>query len=364
MKNTTLFFLMFLALGFAARAQLQPGFDAAEYRDLLALNFGRYDSLQKADNLPNQYRRTYHSPIVGLDNRFTVFERGDGQVAVITVRGTVASKKSWLANLYSVMQPAQGHLQWSDSSGTDYRLAASPAAAVHSGWLIATAALAPDVERQILLLRRKGVRAIYITGHSQGGAIAYLLRSWIYYRTEAGALPNDIVYKTYCSAAPKPGNLAYAYDYEFLNRGGWAFNVVNAADWVPETPVTVQQLRDLNPLNPLTNLHSALRSQKLPVRVYASVVYGQLTRKSRKAAGKYHKYLGRKVGKAVRKSLPGLKLPGAVPGLNYMRAGTPVVLQPDSAYYQKFPNDTSGFGVWKHHLFEAYLFLLRKDYLR
>ncbi|RYY67048.1 MAG: lipase family protein [Chitinophagaceae bacterium] len=363
MKNIlSLFLLLFTALG--AAAQLLPGFDAAEYRDLLALNFGRYDSLQKASGAAVAYRKTYTSPVVGLDNRWTLFERSDGRAAVIAVRGTVATQKSWLANIYSVMQPAQGHLQLNDSVGADYRLAESADAAVHTGWLIAVVALAPDIERQILALHAKGVRAIYISGHSQGGAIAYLLRSWLYYRTVAGALPNDITYKTYCSAAPKPGNLVYAYDYEFINRGGWAFNVINAADWVPETPVTVQQLSDLNPLNPLTDLHHMLRRQKLPVRLYAAMVYRKITRKSRKAAGTYRKYLGRKVGRSVRKILPGLKLPGAVPALNYMRAGTPVVLQPDSAYFARFPNDPGkGYGVWTHHLFDAYLYLLQKDYL-
>ena len=46
--------------------------------------------------------------------------------------------------------------------------------------------------------------------------------------------------KTYCSAAPKPGNLFYAYDFEHITEGGWAFNVVNSADWVPELPSTTQ----------------------------------------------------------------------------------------------------------------------------
>ncbi|GAB4091448.1 lipase family protein [Flaviaesturariibacter terrae] len=362
MKNTLPLLFLALLLQLGAAAQLQPGFDAAEYRDVLALNFGKYDSLQKAAGLAQRYRKTYTSPVTGLDNRWSLYERSDGAVAVITVRGTVATTKSWLANLYAVMQPAQGHVQVTDSVGADYRLAESAGAAVHTGWLIALISMSADIERHIQALYARGTKSIIISGHSQGGAIAYLLRSYLYYRTQSGALPAGISYKTYCSAAPKPGNLVYAYDYEFINRGGWAFNVVNAADWVPETPVTVQQVGDLNPLNPLSDLKASLRTKKLPVRVYAAVVYDKITRKSRKAAAKYEKYLGRKVGRAVRKSLPALQLPGTVPVLNYMRAGTAVILQPDSAYYARFPNN-SPYGVWTHHLFEAYLYLLQKDYL-
>src|SRR4051812_46734816 len=99
MKKTISLFLLFLLLAQAAFGQLQPGFDAAEYRDVLALNFGRYDSLQKAAGAPLLYRKTYTAPVTGLDNRWTLFERNDGLVAVIAIRGTVATKKSWLANL-------------------------------------------------------------------------------------------------------------------------------------------------------------------------------------------------------------------------------------------------------------------------
>ncbi|RYY90652.1 MAG: lipase family protein [Chitinophagaceae bacterium] len=364
MKNTTFLFL-FALLYSSLAAQLQPGFDASEYRAMLAINFNRYDSVQKAAGLPLLYRKTYTAPVTGLDNRWTLYESTDGRTAVISVRGTVASRKSWLANIYSVMQPAQGTIRLNDSVAANYKLSADNRGAVHSGWLIALMSMSADIEGQLRALHKRGVRAIYITGHSQGGAIAYLLRSYLYYRTLEGALPADIHYKTYCSAAPKPGNLVYAYDYEFINRGGWGFNIVNAADWVPETPISIQQLQDLNPLNPLTDLRATLRRQSFPVRIYANTVYNKLTRKSRKAAGKYHKYLGRKVGGEVRKVLPGLQLPGAVPGLDYARAGTSVVLQPDSAYFSRFPNNSAqGHGVWTHHFLDAYLFLLQKNYLQ
>jgi hypothetical protein len=173
------------------------------------------------------------------------------------------------------------------------------------------------------------------------------------------------VYKTYCSAAPKPGNLYYAYDYDFINRGGWAFTVVNAADWVPETPISIQQLQDLNTLNPFTNIKSSLRQQKYAIRMYAGIVYNQLNKTTRKAQRRYEKYLGKMVGKQVRKQLPQLQHGAFANTMNYMRAGTPVVLMPDEAYYQQFPNNPKQrAGIWNHHTFEAYVQLTQKDYLQ
>jgi len=344
--------------------ELKPGFDPDEYLEVLALNFGKYDSIMKAQGKPVRYQRTYASAVTGLDNRFWVWQRTDAPVAVIGLRGTVATRKSWIANIYSVQHPATGKLQLNDSTSVAYQLAAAEGAAVHTGWLIGLASMAASVEARIRDLHAKGTRQLVISGHSQGGALAYLLRSWLHYRMATGALPADLVFKTYCSAAPKPGNMAYAYDFDFITRGGWAFNVVNAADWVPETPVSLQQLSDLNPLNPLVRLEDALRGQKWPVRLYAGMGYGKLTRKSRKAVRKYQKYLGVKVGREAAKSLPGLAPGPGAPGFNYMRAGNPVVLMPDTTYFNRFPNDPKeGLGVWTHHSFEAYHYLLRKDYL-
>jgi hypothetical protein len=366
----TLFFRLLLLLllvsaGTDAQQILRPGFEAAEYQDVLALNSGLYDSLQRATGRPVLYQKTITSRVTGLDNRWWLFQRSDTPIAVIAIRGTIATGRSWMANLYGVQEPATGTLFLNDSTRIDYQLAQSPEAAIHAGWLIAVTSMADDIERKIRELHDKGIRHIILSGHSQGGAITYLLRSYLFYRTKSGALPADIVYKTYCSAAPKPGNLPFAYDFEYINRGGWAFNVVNAADWVPETPISLQQLQDINPLNPLNDLDIALSRQKWPVRVYARMIHGKLTRKSRKAVGKYQKLMGGKIAAEVKKSLPQLKLPEATPGLNYMRAGTAIVLMPDSAYFKTFPQTgANGRGVWTHHGFEAYLYLLRKDYMQ
>ncbi|MBA2563195.1 MAG: lipase family protein [Chitinophagaceae bacterium] len=345
---------------------LQPGFNGKEFLDILSIGSRVGDSLIRGDATPAPagYTIKYRSQVAGFANRFDFWLRNDEKLGIISIRGTINNSASWLANIYAAMQPAHGSLKISDSLTFNYRLAELPNAAVHTGWLIALGIMAGDIERSIMEQYAKGIRDFIIAGHSQGAAIAYLLRSHLYYRTKAGALPKDIIYKTYCSAAPKPGNLYYAYDYDFINSGGWALTVVNAADWVPEIPFSIQQVTDLNALSPFSHIKKVLKKQKLLVRLYAGAVYNKMSRSTSKAQKRYEKYLGYKINSQARKLLPQLSITSYAPSMNYMRTGTPVVLVPDDAYFEKFPNDAQKKnGIWNHHFFEAYYVLTKKWYI-
>src|SRR6476661_5536146 len=265
------FLLLFLFFAVCCHAQfLKPGFDAPEYLELLSVSSRQGDSVLKHDDTPapTQYKMVYRSPVVGLDNRWDFWLRNDEKVAVISIRGTTANAVSWLANFYSAMIPATGSLQLNDSTTFKYQFAADEKATVHAGWSIALAHLEPTIEQQIQTYYARGVKEFLIMGHSQGGAIAFLLRSYLFYRMKNNTLPQDLVFKTYCSAAPKPGNLYYAYDYEYINRSGWSYTVVNALDWVPETPFSIQRVTDLNSLNPFVGIDAVLKKQKFFVRAY------------------------------------------------------------------------------------------------
>src|SRR5687768_82760 len=203
MKGLRIFFpvlMVFLQVPVSGQG-LQPGFDASEYLDVLAITFGKYDSLKKAQGSPAVYRQIHVSPVVGLDNRWSLWLRNDGKQAVISVRGTVSSGASWLANVYAVMQPAAGSFRLNDSTVFNYKVSDDSTAAVHTGWLISLASLSSGIEQKIKESYDLGVKDIILVGHSQGAGINYLLRSYLYYRTREGALPQDIRYKTYCSAA-------------------------------------------------------------------------------------------------------------------------------------------------------------------
>lgn len=358
-------FAIVLVVTLNAQSKLRPGFDGNEYADLLSLTF--FSKINK-DSMPeskstHQYTMIYRSTEVGFVNRWTFYLRDDN-VGIIDLRGTVNQSISWLANFYAAMIPATGSLQLNDSTKFDYQLSSDPRAAVHVGWTVSIGHLAPDIVKHIKeYYLKSNIKEYIISGHSQGGALSFLMRSYLEYEKQKGNIPGDVLFKTYCSAAPKPGNMYYAYDFDFITRNGWAFTIVNTSDWVPETPFSMQQVKDLNEPNPLNNVSAILNKQSMLVRLTGKSIYGKMERKPRKAQRTFEKYLGHSMYKrAVKKALPEFKEPGYSHIGNYMRAGVPIVLRPYKEYEALFPTTPKGF--FTHHSFAAYYKLVAKYYLQ
>lgn len=355
-------FLLLLFIHFVVHAQvLKPGFDADEYEGTLRRSCYQVDpEFRGATPKESQYKRVFRGKEVGLHNRWDLWLNKDSSVMIVNLRGTTSDMDSWLENFYSAMIPATGSLKLDSNVVFHYKLASDPKAMVHVGWTIGIASLAPEVMAKIKEYYGKGIRQLVIEGHSQGGALSCLMTSYLRYQQMDGNLPADLVIKTYASAAPKPGNLYYAYDYDYITRGGWAFTVVNAADWVPETPVSIQTLSDFNKTNPFSNPANQFKGQKRIVRMALNHVYRRLTKTPRKAQRTYEKYVGRMAFKQVKRYMKHMHEPTYTQSSNYMRAGTPIVLLPDADYYKRFPE--AGENMFRHHLFEPYYTLVEKIY--
>lgn len=350
---------LFVLINQTTGQQLQPGFDKSEFKELLLIsartsaNASYYKNFEE----PKSFKMVYQSPVVGLDNMWDLWTNETG-IAVISIRGTTSNSASWLANFYAAMVPAKGQLHINDSTLFNYDLAPDPKAAVHVGWLLCTAYLSADIVPKIKELNKKGINNFIIMGHSQGGAIAYLLTAYLYNLQKQKVLASTIQFKTYCSAAPKPGNLYFAYDYETLTKNGWAYNVVNAADWVPETPVSTQTTNDFNATNPFEQAKAAFKKNKFPKNIVLKHLYNKLDKPSKKAEHNYEKYLGEVLSKTIKKNLPGYQPPAYYHSTYYVRTGTTIVLMPDSDYFKKYPNQSD--SVFTHHYHDAYLYLLTK----
>ncbi len=341
-----------------SKAQLlKPGFDKDEYIRLLKVSSQFGDSVYAASTPANGYTRIYQSPVVGLDNRWELWKSDEG-IDVISIRGTTKNNISWLANFYAAMVPAKGQLRLSKDRVFDYELASHPRAAVHVGWLISTSFLATDMLPKIDSAYKTGTKDFAIIGHSQGGAIAYLLTAYLHCLQKQNKLPADLRFKTYCSAAPKPGNLYFAYEYEAMTQEGWAYNVVNSADWVPQTPMSIQTMNDFNELNPFTNAKTFIKKQKWPNLWVLNYAYGGLTKPSRKAVKNYQKYLGQFVSKSVRKNLNGFSAPKYYNSNDYVRTGSTIVLFADEEYLKQFPQDEK--NVFVNHFHAPYIYLANK----
>jgi len=350
--------ILFLLITCSAYSQgLKPGFNKAEYASFLKLSTLFSDSSSRSYTADKGYRLLYRSPEIGLDNRWALWQ-DDAGTLIICIRGTTKKNISWLANFYAAMVPAKGELKLSETETFSYQLAENPQAAVHTGWLVSTGFLAKDILSKIDSCYKKGIRDFYIMGHSQGGAIAYLLTAYLYQLQKQKALPAVIRFKTYCSAAPKPGNLYFAYEYEAMTQGGWAYNVVNAADWVPQTPFSVQTLDDLAEINPFENTGTAIKKQGWPKRWILSYAFKRVTKPGKKAVKRYKKYLGDYVSKEVKKAIPGFEPPQYFNSSDYVRTGTTITLLPDENYYKRFPQDKD--KIFVNHRYEPYIYLLKQ----
>jgi pimeloyl-ACP methyl ester carboxylesterase len=361
-RNVLLLFVATIS-GITSWSQ-QPGFDAREYEQMLYISARTVaDSSYSAQHpVPVGYSLQYQSATLALDNLWQLWLDEKGETAILSIRGTTANPISWFENFYAAMVPAKGFVKISDVDTFHYHLSDHPQAAVHVGWTIGMAHIANDALPRLQQLISNGVKGVIVVGHSQGGAIAYLLTSQLQYWRRSGILPSSLIIKTYCSASPKPGNLYYAYSFEHETAAGWSYNVVNAADWVPETPISIQTTDDFNKINPFVLAPKAINQQSLSNRLALTYVYKKLDKPTKKARSNYIKFLGYAVEeKAVKPQLPYLNRPKYFQSNNYVRTGTTIVLMPDSEYFKMYGNDDSN-QIFIHHFHLPYIYLLRRQF--
>jgi len=348
-------FQLIVVNSLAQTTKLNPGFDKKEFLELLKVSSRQADSLYNPDlPAPEKFQKIYRSSEMGMDNRWDLWVSED-KTACISIRGTTTKQVSWLDNFYAAMVPAKGSLVISKDFIFNYNLSNDPRAAVHTGWLIATAFLSRDILPKIDSLHQAGYNDFYIMGHSQGAAISYLLTALLLMEQKTGCIPAEIRFKTYCSAAPKPGNLYFAYDFENMAKGDWALTVTNAADWVPQAPFSIQTVGDFVELSPFTNAREVLRKQPFLKRIAMTKVYNSLDKPTNKANKKFQKNLGENLEVYIRKVLPEFESPEYVNSSNYVRTGKQIILYPNEEYFKLFPQDKS--NIWINHAFEPYLFL-------
>ncbi|MCK5856019.1 MAG: lipase family protein [Bacteroidales bacterium] len=338
---------------------LKPGFDPTEYRDMLRISMRQADSTKHAyPSLLAAYptaKMVYQSPEVGIYNQWEMWITPNN-IGVISIRGTIAKMESWMENFYSGMIPAEGRIKIDSSQYFDYKLADDSMAYVHTGWTIALAAIGPDIVSKINDYHSQGITDFIIVGHSQGGAIAFLLRSYLHYLKQP--LARNITIKTYCSAAPKPGNLYYAYDFDLITRGGWALRVVNTEDWVPEMPFSIQTLDDVNEVSPFNNGDALFKNVSFAKRMYLEHAYKKMDKSTKKAQKVYTQYLGNKTYEFVTKTLAFHEKPNFVKSFNYSTCGTPIILRPGNAYRNNYLKNKKQHIFINHLIYPYYLITL------
>ncbi|MGV3610738.1 MAG: lipase family protein [Fluviicola sp.] len=355
----TRFIIFFLGFFSAhSQAQLKPGYDKYEAMELIKVNFRFVDSL-KWDSMPGpeRFELKYRSPVLGFDNKWDYWEDKAG-VGVLSLRGTTGNPTSWGANFYAGMVPAKGWIKISEKDTFNYELSKDPKALVHVGWTTALGCLWQDMDSLLFAKIDQGQKEFYVTGHSQGGALAYLLTAHLLIMQENGIIPADVQFKTYCSAAPKPGNLYFAYYYEKMTQQGWAYNTVNSLDWVPESPFSIQTVNDFAAINPFQDAKKAIRKLPFFPQLVVMSMYKQMDRPSKKTQKRFEKNLGKRIGKLLSKKLEGFEPPKLIHSSAFTRCGNYIVLYPGVDYFTQYPQDPK--AKFMNHQLEPYLFMMEK----
>jgi hypothetical protein len=133
------------------------------------------------------------------------------------------------------MIPAKGFIVLQDDTFF-YNFVADTSAAVHAGYTLGIAFLANDVIHHIRSLNYEGIYDITITGHSQGGALAILLRAYLENLPEKKIAKKNS-FKTFAIAHPKVGNKAFVKAYLKSCKNGTNYSIVNVKDLVPKLPL-------------------------------------------------------------------------------------------------------------------------------
>lgn len=234
---------------------IPSGYKAQEAKELLALCAYVEAGVQSPIPDPRPgWTLLFDSPVIGpFENKWQLWQRASDKRFAIALRGTVSQAGSIIEDMISIMVKAEGTLSVGQID-CPYKFAADSEAGIHLGFALGTLLLLTDPTSGILVqLPKYGVQAgcdIYVTGHSQGAAMATLVRS---YFEHSGGLPANCSIKTYVFAQPKPGNQHYADDFEdrFCDSD-MAFRVTNTLDWVPQVPFTLQFPDDIDRPNPLS----------------------------------------------------------------------------------------------------------------
>lgn len=267
-----LFFVFFSLIPVAKKSAPLDSINVQEALEMVALcNTFSLDGLFKNTNalLPFGYRKIAESKETPLHNAVKIFKKD--KTLVVVFRGTVSETNSWLENVHYMQIPAQNELQIEDQK-YPYNFSIASHAAVHSGYVLATAYLWEDLKKMFSESMLRGITKIILTGHSQGGALAQLFLAQMSLKTNF----QQFELSNYSFGSPSIGNQSFSDDYNrrFKNK---SFRFVNTSDFVCKLPLNNQTLElkfkgykaqlDLEMIRDLAQLGLEILPEKYRTRV-------------------------------------------------------------------------------------------------
>jgi hypothetical protein len=215
-----------------------------------------------------------------FNNRWKLWQREGSTEYAVVIRGTIYDAQSIKEDFLANSLPAEKvTIPAGTNKSISFRLASTayqhvdeakdwPVPEVHAGFAYGLAAILFDKTHGLIKALNENVPSgshVFITGHSQGAAIATLLPSFLHYACADGEYKNVLeedkqnfrdcprfgmeeknwTIKTYVFAQPKPGNWRYAMDLaQSIGNKGMIYAINNYDDPVVQVPLAFQLLSD------------------------------------------------------------------------------------------------------------------------
>jgi len=345
--------LLITKLGFS---QFNSGFDKDEAINMVAIcNYWLNGKIKNVDStyIDSSYTLLYESELFKMDNKWQLWQKGKDAM-LINMRGTTRKSISWFENFYAAMIPAEGELLLPDSQKVYYKYAEDKRAAVHVGWTMGVSFMMSDILKHIKEMNKKGIYNIYITGHSQGGALAHLLRAAFEYLPDS-LLSKKNKFKVYAFASPKPGNRFFAYDYaSYTSLRNPSYTIINSSDWVPQVPFSIQSPDNMAIPNPFASLEN--NDFKIPFvkRIAIKRMYKSMKNPVKKSQRRFKSRLGKKMKKQISKKVGDFQTPAYVDDFSFFPVGIQVILKPWNT-----TSDNAIMNVFWQHLPAHYYYLIK-----
>jgi len=354
------FLISFIFIFHFEKLQAQQVFDKTEAMNMVAIcNYWLNGKIDNVDStyIDSTYTLKFESKPTSLDNRWQLWVNKD-RFGVINLRGTTRKNISWYENFYAAMIPAQGVMTLPGGQIVDYKFAEDKKASVHAGWALSIEMMLNGIINAIDSLNKQRIYTIYITGHSQGGALAHLLRAAFQYLPDS-VLSSKNTYKVYSFASPKPGNRFFAYDYaQYTNFPvATSFTVINKADWVPQVPFSVQSPDNMVEKNPFVSLENNDFDIPFIKRMVIKHIYFKMKHPVTRSQKRFEKYLGRKMKKQIENTTGDFELPGYSNDFSYFPVGVQIIL----SAWDGNTNDKVLKVFWQH--IPAHYYYLIKEQL-
>ena len=347
--------LLYVAISYA---QFNPAFNKQEAKNLVAIcNYWINGKVKGVDStyIDSEYKLLYESKPFKMDNVWQLWQKADDAI-VINLRGTTRKSISWYENFHSAMIPAEGSMVLPDSQKVNYKYADDKRASVHVGWAMGVQFMLSDILKHIKEANDKGIYNIYLTGHSQGGALTHLLRAALQYLPDE-QLSSKNNLKVYSFAAPKPGNRFFAYDYaSYTSLKNPSYTIINNSDWVPQVPFSIQSTDNMVEVNPFYALENNEFEMSFIKRLVVKHIYNSLKKPLVKSQKRFKKTLGTNVKTQIEKSVGRFEIPEYVDDFAYFPVGVQVILQP-----WKGETDDEMLKIFWQHLPAHYYYLIEEQ---